>query len=194
MKTLAWLSLHLIHGLILTLPTMVLAPSSAIDWRYIWFMIGVLIAAILESSSQHIQFDLLEVKIHDPLAMRVASFVGLLLLLGFWAAQIERLFGDSPDFWMSLLGAAGLAIGIALRIVAIRTLGKSFVSDIQAYNTVVRTGIYKWFRHPSEIGLLLISIGAALLLGSPHTAILGALLLTPISLWRMRREDLTLAS
>jgi protein-S-isoprenylcysteine O-methyltransferase Ste14 len=78
-------------------------------------------------------------------------------------------------------------------MLAIQALGNQFISDIQVGSEIVRDGIYAWLRHPSEIGLLLIAAGGPLLVGAPLTAITALLLLLPISLWRMRREDLALA-
>lgn len=57
-----------------------------------------------------------------------------------------------------------IAVGLALRWAAIITLGKSFSSNvaIHATQTVLKTGLYRWMRHPSYTGLLLCFIAIGL--------------------------------
>jgi protein-S-isoprenylcysteine O-methyltransferase Ste14 len=62
---------------------------------------------------------------------------------------------------------AGLVVvwlGLALRIWAVVTLGRSFSTFIQVESgqTVVTRGPYQWVRHPSYTGLLLIAVGFGL--------------------------------
>ena len=127
--------------------------------------------------------------IQDQMAMRIAGVVGLLLLGVFWLAQLERLARQETLLLLCPIGAMLLVLGVALRILAVRALGNQFVTDIRVDGRIVRDGIYAYLRHPSELGLLLIAIGAPLSIGSPMTALTAALLLTPISWWRMKRED-----
>jgi protein-S-isoprenylcysteine O-methyltransferase Ste14 len=56
----------------------------------------------------------------------------------------------------------------------------------------VTAGPYRLARHPSELGLLLILCGGALLLGSAWAAGLAAISL-PLAALRCRREDRALA-
>ena len=60
--------------------------------------------------------------------------------------------------------AAGVAVmwfGLALRVWAIAALGRAFRTTIEvdAGQTVVASGPYRWIRHPSYTGLLLIVAG-----------------------------------
>ena len=112
----------------------------------------------------------------------------------FWLAQIEASKFGELRLALHVVGAVLLVLGINLRLLAIAALGPRFVTDIRASGQVVRDGVYAWLRHPSEIGLLLIAAGGPFLIGAPRTAACGVLLLLPISLWRMRREDVFLAS
>jgi protein-S-isoprenylcysteine O-methyltransferase Ste14 len=66
---------------------------------------------------------------------------------------------------------AGIVVtgtGIALRQWAIATLGRYFVGHVvvQPGQTVVRSGPYRWLRHPSYLGLWLEMIGVGLATGS----------------------------
>jgi protein-S-isoprenylcysteine O-methyltransferase Ste14 len=80
--------------------------------------------------------------------------------------------------------AAGLAlmvVGLALRWWSIRALGRSFTVDlrIRAGQTVTDTGPYRWVRHPSYTGLLLICAGIGLALG--NGAALACAILIPLA-------------
>jgi protein-S-isoprenylcysteine O-methyltransferase Ste14 len=67
----------------------------------------------------------------------------------------------------ALFAAAGLAVlwaGLVVRIWAVATLGGSFSTFLQvdAGQAVVSRGPYRWVRHPSYTGLLLVALGFGL--------------------------------
>jgi len=68
----------------------------------------------------------------------------------------HTIFGAAD--WVRVVSIALMAIGIAIRWTAIMTLGKSFSVNvaIHAKQTVIRTGIFRYVRHPSYTGLLVI--------------------------------------
>lgn len=68
----------------------------------------------------------------SPSAERLSPLVvvsALVLLFGFWLALAERLLNPTAIGDLSILGAAVLVGGIALRATAITTLGIDFVSE-----------------------------------------------------------------
>ena len=79
--------------------------------------------------------------------------------------------------------AVGLGVtlgGTALRLYAVRTLGDSFNStvNVRADQAVVEAGPYRWVRHPSYTGAVLMFLGVGLALtnwASVACALLGAL-------------------
>ena len=83
------------------------------------------------------------------------------------------------------------ALGIALRMWAIRNLGSRFRNDIaiSPSHPLETDGIYEKMRHPSELGLMLILGSAAALAGSLSAAAVFLLISVPLTLWRMRCED-----
>lgn len=89
-------------------------------------------------------------------------------------------FGDLrwPGY---VLGLALLAAGLSLRWWSIRTLGRSFTVDVRtrAGQTVVDSGPYRWLRHPSYSGLLLVCVGIGLALG--NAAALACAIVIPLS-------------
>ncbi|MDD9940487.1 MAG: isoprenylcysteine carboxylmethyltransferase family protein, partial [Myxococcales bacterium] len=67
------------------------------------------------------------------------------------------------------LGALLIVTGAALRLWAIITLGRFFSARValQEQHRLVREGPYRWIRHPSYTGALLLLLGAPLLLQTP---------------------------
>ena len=128
------------------------------------------------------------------------------------AVQLPYLSGVAllDIFWLSLIDARGLALGatvagfaalligagIAIRVLAVKTLGRYFVSHIalSREHRLITSGIYSVLRHPSELGLLLIGFGAPLLLGSLLGLLLFLFALFPLSLLRIYWEDRSMLS
>jgi protein-S-isoprenylcysteine O-methyltransferase Ste14 len=98
---------------------------------------------------------------------------------------------------MIRLVALGLLVGgLALRWVAILTLGRLFTVDVAIHSdhVVVQTGLYRVLRHPSYTGLLLAFLGLGVSFAN-WLSILG--LLIPITLAvlnRVAKEEQALLS
>ena len=108
-----------------------------------------------------------------------------LLLTGQWIALMAALLLAFFHVWpfpagvirpLFALGVTLLLLGSLLRRYCWRTLGEYFTGDVRARvdQPVIRTGPYRFVRHPSYTGGLMMFIGIGLALGS----ILGFLLLT----------------
>lgn len=83
--------------------------------------------------------------------------------LGTWYGQLHP-----PDLFHSAsearwVGVVLLAIGLTLRWMAILKLGRSFTADvvIQQEQRVEKNGVFRFIRHPSYSGLLIIFTGIA---------------------------------
>jgi len=90
--------------------------------------------------------------------------------------------------------AAGLIVlwlGLALRAWAIATLGRSFRTTVEVDpgQTVISTGPYRWVRHPSYTGLLLILAGFGLSRGNWLALAACLLLPLPSFVWRIKVEE-----
>ena len=72
-----------------------------------------------------------------------------------------------------------------------RRLGPFFVTGIHvaAEQPLVRDGIYRILRHPSETGILAAALGASILLNSWMAAIVWAAVIVPLVIIRVRWED-----
>jgi protein-S-isoprenylcysteine O-methyltransferase Ste14 len=107
----------------------------------------------------------------DPAATR-------LLALTWWPAGLGALAAASwlPGLavaerrrarWL-LAGSTVTGVGIAVRQWSIATLGRSFTGhvQVQADQTVVSTGPYRWLRHPSYAGQWLEMVGVGIATGN----------------------------
>ena len=78
----------------------------------------------------------------------------------------ETVAGGIPDGagWLRPLSLIVLVAGLAIRLTAIFTLGKSFSANvaIREQQKVHRTGLYRFVRHPSYLGLLIVFLAVGL--------------------------------
>jgi protein-S-isoprenylcysteine O-methyltransferase Ste14 len=84
-----------------------------------------------------------------------------------------------------------IALGAAFRLWSIATLGRYFraVVHIQEDHHVVRSGPYRVLRHPSYTGLLVVTLGLALLLGNYASTVVFELLVIVGMLYRIHVEE-----
>jgi protein-S-isoprenylcysteine O-methyltransferase Ste14 len=75
-----------------------------------------------------------------------------------------RIPGAGNEGWPIATGLVIIWLGLAVRVWAIVVLGRSFRTtvEVDAGQAVVSHGPYRWVRHPSYTGLLLITAGFGL--------------------------------
>lgn len=85
-------------------------------------------------------------------------FIGSLLRR--WVPALDT---PAPDAF-AVAGLVVIWVGLAVRLWAVMTLGGSFSTFVQvdADQAVVSRGPYRWVRHPSYTGLLLVALGFGL--------------------------------
>ena len=88
------------------------------------------------------------------------------------------------------LGVVLFAVGGALRIAPVFTLGERFsgLAAIQPNHELVTDGLYRYIRNPSYLGLLISTLGWALAFRSWVGVVLTALIVIPLAA-RMRSEE-----
>lgn len=71
------------------------------------------------------------------------------------AVSVRNMFGGAP--WVITAALIIMVIGLAIRWTAVISLGKAFSANvaIRPSQTVYRSGLYRFVRHPSYTGLLL---------------------------------------
>jgi protein-S-isoprenylcysteine O-methyltransferase Ste14 len=90
-------------------------------------------------------------------ALTLTGSIWIGILLRSWVPALDT---PAPDAFAAA-GVVVIWVGLALRVWAVLTLGRSFSTFIQvdADQAVVTRGPYRWVRHPSYTGLLLIALG-----------------------------------
>ncbi len=95
-------------------------------------------------------------------------------------------------FWVGL----GLMIfGMLFRWWAVRVLANYFTVDvtIRPDHQLIRSGPYRWLRHPSYTGSLMTFYGFALALGNFGSLLIVIVPVTAAFLWRIRIEERVLS-
>lgn len=114
------------------------------------------------------------------------------------AAMIEygyrRELRPAPISVPVLTGCVVAIVGLALRLWAIRTLGRFFTSTVQVQSgqTVVQTGPYALLRHPSYTGALLTALATPIAVASLMGVAVILLVAVPAYLYRIAIEERTL--
>jgi protein-S-isoprenylcysteine O-methyltransferase Ste14 len=96
--------------------------------------------------------------------------------------------------WLRPFSVALLVAGLAIRWTAILTLGKSFSANvaIRESQTVHRTGLYRFVRHPSYLGLELIFLAIGLHAHNWISLLLAVVPTTLALFYRIHVEEIAL--
>lgn len=114
------------------------------------------------------------------------------LIAAYLLASRDRGIRAYADGWTTLaLGIALVVAGVALRSWAVWTLGRFFRREVtvEAGQHVVRSGPYRFVRHPAYAGNLLMYAGFGLAIGSWVSAALVLAVATAAHIPRIRVEE-----
>jgi protein-S-isoprenylcysteine O-methyltransferase Ste14 len=103
--------------------------------------------------------------------------------------------GSASLRWLLFgVGIAVVVTGSVVRLWAITTLGRWFTYDVRVTEgqPVVQSGPYRWVRHPSYTGVLLVLLGIGLTLGNWLSVVLIVVLPTIGLVRRIRVEEAAL--
>jgi protein-S-isoprenylcysteine O-methyltransferase Ste14 len=94
------------------------------------------------------------------MAVGVASIV-VGIVIGFTAKFMDIRWLFSPNYFISSLGLLLIVIGVVIRWSAVRTLDRYFTVDVTILgdHRLIRSGLFKYVRHPSYLGLLIAVLG-----------------------------------
>lgn len=111
------------------------------------------------------------------------------LLATLWLATCT-VVGSAPAV---AFGVSAIAFGSVLRQWAIHSLGSGFRAGLAPSVPLTTDGPYRWLRHPSELGLVLMMGGVVLMTGSLPGICAWALLVALPSMRRIQLEERILA-
>jgi protein-S-isoprenylcysteine O-methyltransferase Ste14 len=102
-------------------------------------------------------------------------------------AMLSPLLGTA--FWLT--GVTLIVAGVWLRRSALRHLGSSYSVRLEARgeHRLVRSGPYRWIRHPNYTALLLVALGTAVSLASAWALAATLIVWLPILGLRVAREE-----
>ncbi len=97
--------------------------------------------------------------------------------------------------WITYVGLGLFAFGMVFRFWAILTIGKQFSPIVGIYkeHALIKNGPYKYVRHPSYSGALLMLLGYGLILRSLIGSIVIVAVMLGIYLYRIMIEERTLS-
>ena len=112
------------------------------------------------------------------------------------AALLHDAAWQFGSFSLAATGLGVMWIGLAVRIWAIRVLGSSFrmTVEVDAGQQVTDSGPYRWVRHPSYSGILLITTGLGLAYGNWLSLALLLVLPAAATIRRIFVEEAVLVS
>jgi methyltransferase len=110
-----------------------------------------------------------------------------LVCLLYFATMVKLDISSLPFY----LGLSLFVLGQALRVIAIRTLGKRWSTKIVILpeSDAVKKGIFKIFRHPNYVGVVLEIFALPLMAGLIKVAIIFSLLNFVILYFRIKLEE-----
>jgi protein-S-isoprenylcysteine O-methyltransferase Ste14 len=119
--------------------------------------------------------------------------------VGIWAANFIRSSGagsfGAPSNLILSVALAFLLSGLALRWTAILTLGRFFTVNVAVHpdQRIVRTGVYRYVRHPAYSGLLLAFLGVGVAFNNWLSLLVIFVPIMAALLYRIQVEESVLA-
>ena len=122
----------------------------------------------------------------------LALATGILLFIVFVVSLLEYLLLASiGNDVLHIFACLAAFLGIYLRAASIRALGPAFTTlpKVLAGRKLVKKGAFRAIRHPSEAGLICISVGIICLMGSVAGAAIFLAFFLPTTYFRLKREE-----
>ena|ERR1700724_1070116 len=121
-----------------------------------------------------------------------------LVVIAFALTMIDIIVLQKENLHFGILNCLGIFLlitGIAIRVRAVRTLGRYFSGTLRILDDheLITKGIYCQIRHPAYLGIILFFLGGPLLLSSLY-GFLVLTLMIPIRLYRIKIEEMMLTN
>jgi protein-S-isoprenylcysteine O-methyltransferase Ste14 len=155
---------------------------------YFWFAAEIAIAFATRSTQS-------SAKLRDRGSQLVLWIVILVCLTACeWLRHILQPNILGGAHWVRSVGIILLAVGLVIRCVAILTLGRAFSANvaIRKSQKIKRTGLYRFVRHPSYLGLVIIFLAIGVHSRNWECLAIAFLPTTAALLYRIRIEEAAL--
>ncbi len=132
------------------------AAGKALYWS--WVLSEILIFVVTRTRSGRG-----EIRDRGSLLLLWVTLVAALNLgTRFGESHTATMFGGAQ--WIRFAGLACMVVGLAIRWTAVVSLGKSFSANvaIRSQQQLQTAGLYRFVRHPSYLGLLLVIVAIGL--------------------------------
>jgi len=160
------------------------------------FLAVISIFCLAEGWAGSARYEVIEFNYQNYTDIGLAVLTGVILFATFSISLAEYLVHNvNSETAPIFVGVVLVLLGVILRVSAFWDLESAFVSLPRTFigQKLVEKGVYRFVRHPSEIGLICISFGVVWLMSSIVGFLLLVLILLPISYIRIVREENYLA-
>ena len=107
------------------------------------------------------------------------NFIGIVFAISWLVLILTTVLNQfqigivEPHLLFTLIGVVFVATGVALRMVAMRTLGRFFTRTLQMREEhhVVSDGIYRHIRHPGYLGDIILFVGSGIVTSNGITTV-----------------------
>ena len=180
--------------LILNISPLLLKPSLILNFKTFILIIsaGVLWLSQPGFSKQDMNSNKQSDKL-SILLILIASSVSVFSSVIEWAYFTPDKSLINPS---TIIGLILLVIGISIRIWSISILGENFTATVKITreHELIKTGPYKFIRHPSYLGALIAIIGCPLFLNNTYTIFISCLAMMIAYYFRINVEEKTLSN
>ena len=189
-------------GFLVVFGAILFSIAGRLDWWEAWIFLTIYLIGILANGIWTIRHNPEMINERGRMGKNAKSWdkvigvfytiflVGIIVVAGLDA----RFAWSSAPLWVKILGGIGFSLSLALTfwVMTANTFLSTFVriQDDRGHYTVTR-GPYRFVRHPMYVGILFMSWGIPLLLGSWWAVIPGALIMV-LFVIRTALEDRTL--
>ncbi len=155
-------------------------------------IISVLVINVARIMELRTPRDLVDGEVRSSATLRLFFVVGSLIFL---CSIAEYLFVSRGANWLLFgVGWTCALVSFAIRRRAIAALGRfwSLQVEIRAEHEFVRSGPFRFMRHPAYFSMILELLALALICNARWTMLLVPLLFVPVLLQRVRLEETAL--
>jgi protein-S-isoprenylcysteine O-methyltransferase Ste14 len=172
-------------------------PANPLGWFLLLvgvvYTAGVVIVCAIRKE-RFWESPLNEAPTHEERGDRSLWFITLGILAAFYLSPMEYLYLPASlprNPWMSFSGVGLVAVGTILFGWARRALGKSYSGhvSVKTEQALVKSGPYRFIRHPAYAGYLLMALGISMGYSSLAGLASTLVLLLPSLIYRIKVEE-----